>query len=228
MRTVGGRRILLTRAAEQAEGTAARLRALGHCVVIAPLVRIERLDAALPEQSQAILVTSHNGAEALAAAISLRSVPVLAVGNATAQALQDAGFAHVRSANGDASALSALAMASLNPRAGPVIHARGAEIRRSPLTPLNQAGFTTAEAILYRTVALRQLPPDALTCDTALIYSPGSARRLCQAYPADAHPLDLITISDAARKPLENAPFARTLHTATHPSEDAMIDLLTT
>ncbi len=219
-------RVLVTRAAAQGEGTAARLRARGHTAVLAPLVRIERMAARLPPALQAILATSRNGAEALAEATGRRDVPVLAVGEATARTLREAGFADVRSANGDADALAALALAALAPDRGPVLHARGAEIRRSPLDPLRAAGFETAEAVLYRTAALDTLPPEALACTAALVHSPGSARRLHDAMPPGAPRLAVVAISEAALLPLRDAPFAASLHAAAHPSEEAMLDLL--
>ena len=232
----GGRTVLLTRAAHQATGTAARLIARGHRAVIAPLVRIERLPARIPPGAQAILVTSRNGADALVAATPDRRVPLLAVGNATAGALRESGFIDVQSANGDASALAALALSRLDPSNGPVIHARGAEIRRSPLDALRGAGFDTGEAVLYRTVSLDTLPDAARTCDTVLIYSPGSARRLLKAL-TPFPPLDIVAISPAALSPLQDTPAARMhvagmhvarMHVAPHPDENAMLDLLDT
>lgn len=222
----GGRTVLVTRAAQQAGGTAARLRERGHRAVLAPLLRIERLPAPVDPRAQAILVTSRNGAEALAAATADRAVPVLAVGDATAAALRDAGFVHIRSANGDAQALAALARARLDPARGPVLHARGAEIRRSPLAALREAGFETGEAILYRTVPLDTLPAGASACDAALVHSPGSARRLAPFLGALPALRDIVAIGDAALPPLRGLSPALRLHAAPHPREDAMLDLL--
>ncbi len=219
------RTVLLTRAAEQAGETAARLRARGHVPVVAPLVRIERLPARIDDAAQAILVTSRNGAAALAGATVNRMIPVLAVGDATAADLRAAGFAEVRSAGGDAGALSRLAARLLDPGGEAVLHVRGAEIRHSPLEGLRAAGFRTAEAILYRTIPVTGLPDSAAACDTALIYSPGSARRLLDAvdFPASLH---LIAISEAALAPLRDAPFAASLQAAGCPTEEAMLALL--
>ena len=220
------RRVLVTRAVEQAAGTADRLRARGYEVVTAPLLRIEPLPARIDPRAQAILVTSRNGAEALARTVSVRGLPVLAVGDATAAALHDAGFSDVHSADGDALALARLAAARLDPALGPVIHARGAKIRRSPLDALRETGFECGEAVLYRTLALSQMPQDVQTCDTALVYSPGSARRLRFAMADCRASLAIIAISDAALTPLRDAPFVTGFYAAAHPSEDAMIALL--
>jgi len=120
------------------------------------------------------------------------------------------------------------ALRRLDPAHGPVLHARGAEIRRSPLVDLRATGFEVAEAILYRTEDIGTLPPSAATCDTALVYSPGSARRLAAALPPRAAPLDIVAISDAALAPLRDTPLRTTLHAAPHPSEAAMFELLAT
>jgi len=220
------RTVLVTRAAKQGAATAMRLRQRGYDVVVAPLVRIERLPATIPPAPQAILVTSSNGADALADGSGGRLVPILAVGQATADALRHAGFTDVVSADGDAQALAALALQRLDPARGPVIHVRGAEIRYSPLDPLREAGFETGEAILYRTVAIRTLPDTVVRCDTALIYSPGSARRLREAMPDPAPRLDIVAISAAALVPLHTAPFAASLHAAPHPSQAGMMQVL--
>ncbi|HEX7775548.1 MAG TPA: uroporphyrinogen-III synthase, partial [Parvibaculum sp.] len=78
-------RLLVTRPDEDAGPLAAALAAMGHEAVVAPLLTIRMLrDVALPDQRwQAILITSANGARALAlrrAAVALASVPVVAVG----------------------------------------------------------------------------------------------------------------------------------------------------
>lgn len=95
-----GRRIVVTRAAEQAEPLAARLRALGAEPMVVPLIEIVQpsdggnaLDAALKrlERYDWLVVTSPNGAmavrDALAALPGGSRPRVAAVGSATAEAL---------------------------------------------------------------------------------------------------------------------------------------------
>lgn len=219
------RTVLVTRAAEQAGATARRLRERGHIPVIAPLVRIEQLSAVIESDAQAILVTSRNGAAALAAVNTVRTTTVLAVGDATAADLRGVGYANVHSAGGDAEALAHLAVRLLDPSNGPVVHARGAEIRHSPLAFLRQAGFQTIESILYRTLPIDTLPDTATACDTTLVYSPGSGTRLAKA-ASHAARFHIIGISQAALTPLSSHPCAISLHAAPHPTEDAMLTLL--
>ena len=77
-------RILLTRPEPDAQRTAAALRAQGHDVITAPLLRIEpAADAQIGEGPwAAILITSANAASAVAAhtrVAPLRALPVLRV-----------------------------------------------------------------------------------------------------------------------------------------------------
>ena len=107
-------RFLVTRPEPDAERTAKTLRSQGHAVTIAPLLRVETLEnveiGAGPWA--AILVTSANAARAIAAhkhVAELRALPVLAVGERSADAMRSAGFADVSSAEGAAGDLTGLA-----------------------------------------------------------------------------------------------------------------------
>ncbi len=90
-------RLLVTRPEPDAERTAAALRARGHSVVIAPLLRIEPLaDAAIGAGPwAAVLVTSANIAHAIAGhakRADLTHLPVFAVGERSAHAMRIAGL----------------------------------------------------------------------------------------------------------------------------------------
>ena len=111
-------RVLITRAIE--DGLALQAELLGHEIssVLAPMLSIEFFNPVSEpgEQAQAYLVTSRNGAEALARYTEDRAAPVLAVGAATAERLADLGFGTVESADGDAADLAALASIGANLR----------------------------------------------------------------------------------------------------------------
>ena len=99
-------RLLVTRPEPDAERTAAALRARGHIVLVAPLLRIEPVEPAEigPGPFIALLVTSANAAPAIAhheRFAQLRALPVFAVGDRSAEAMGAAGFADVASARGD-------------------------------------------------------------------------------------------------------------------------------
>lgn len=103
---LAGRRVLVTRAREQAPALAERLRALGAEVVEAPAIRIEPLDqrplrAAVARLAEYrwLVVTSPNAAGFLLEAMraegigprALANVQVAAVGPATSEALAEGG-----------------------------------------------------------------------------------------------------------------------------------------
>jgi uroporphyrinogen III methyltransferase / synthase len=94
-----GRTVAVTRARPQASALAARLRGLGATVVEAPAIRIEALQAELPELAEfdLLCVTSPNGARRLLElardARALAGPAIAAVGPGTADALRAGGIA---------------------------------------------------------------------------------------------------------------------------------------
>jgi uroporphyrinogen III methyltransferase/synthase len=95
---LAGRSVVVTRARAQASPLAARLRALGARVVEAPAIRIEPLDAELPDLTgfDLLCVTSPNGARRLLEiardARALSGPPIAAIGPGTADALRAGGI----------------------------------------------------------------------------------------------------------------------------------------
>ena len=96
-------RLLVTRPEPDAARTAQALRARGHAVLVAPLLRIEAIDADLAGPWAAVLMTSANAARVLAAhrqAAELLHLPAFTVGDHSAEAARAAGFTAVISADG--------------------------------------------------------------------------------------------------------------------------------
>ena len=117
-------RVLITRPRLDGEETARHLAELDIQSVIAPLIEISDIARAAQdlerdlEGVQAVLVTSANGARAFARATMQRTIPVFAVGDASAAAATQSGFSQVTSANGDVAALAALVRDRLSPLDG--------------------------------------------------------------------------------------------------------------
>src|SRR6516165_6941390 len=111
-------RLLVTRPQHDGERTAARLRARGHHVTLAPLLRVEPVDFELPrEPLSAVAITSANAARAIARhprRDALIALPVFTVGRHTAEAARAAGFRAVECADGDKDDLIALMRARVN------------------------------------------------------------------------------------------------------------------
>lgn len=230
-------RILLTRPRDDAERTAAALRARGHEVVLAPLMEVRFRDG--PEIAfdgvQAILVTSANGIRALARRSTRRDVPVLAVGPQTAEAARAAGFTDVRSADGDAAALAEATQRWLGPHRGALLHARGVRSTPDLARALEQAGFAVRGEVLYDAVAAPDLPAPAAMAlrdgalDAVMVFSPRSAAIFAETVgraglAATCGRLDALCISQAAADALAPLAFAA-IRIAARPNQAAMLDL---
>ncbi len=161
--TTGAPRALVTRPAEEAGPLADRLRACGIDAVVEPLLEIFPAGRGVPalERAQAVLVTSRNGVQALAAATPVRDSPLLAVGDATARAARAAGFRCVVSAGGSSADLARLACARLRPGAGPLIHACGVDTAGDLAGRLSAQGFTVDRAVLYKAAPVTRLSASA-------------------------------------------------------------------
>jgi uroporphyrinogen-III synthase len=98
-------RLLVTRPDPDGERTAGALRARGHDVLLAPLLRMQAIDFALADEGyDAVVMTSANAARVVAAhpdRAKLTALPAFTVGRHTADAARAAGFGDVHSADGD-------------------------------------------------------------------------------------------------------------------------------
>ena len=184
---MSGARLLLTRPHPDSVALAAILKDHGVESLIEPMMTIRidstaRLDLA---GVQAILLTSMNGARALAAASSdraARQLPVFAVGCATARAAREAGFDSVTAADGDVNTLAVLVMGRLRPDAGPLVHVAGQVSTGDLAARLAAAGFEARRAPLYEAVAAPAFSASARralgaqTLAGVVFFSPRTAR----------------------------------------------------
>ncbi|MGD9743529.1 MAG: uroporphyrinogen-III synthase, partial [Dongiaceae bacterium] len=142
---------LITRPDEDAEPLAAALIARGIEVLREPLLTIRPVANAHLDLAgvQALLFTSANGVRAFASLSSRRDLPALAVGDATAKTLKDAGFLKVESAGGAVEDLAALATRKLDPHGGPLFHAAGSAVAGDLAGLLGKDGFELRRVVLY-------------------------------------------------------------------------------
>lgn len=145
--------VVVTRPKPEAEATAARVAALGYRTLIEPLIEIVPCVGPPLEFKgiQAVLVTSANGARALAARTPLRDQWLFAVGDATAGALRELGFKRIESARGKAADLAELVQRRCDPRQGMLLHVRGDVVASDPSVPLSDAAYSVRNAVLYET-----------------------------------------------------------------------------
>jgi uroporphyrinogen III methyltransferase/synthase len=160
-------RVIVTRAPGQAEPLASRLEALGHEVVLCPLIRVDPIATEPIELTgyDWLIVTSPNGAEELLARSHGRPSRVAAIGPGTAAKLRSNGF--------PPDLVPAIAtqeglLAELPRPAGRVLFA-GAEGARRVIADALDADFVP----LYRTTELHPPPPEG---DLVVLASASAAR----------------------------------------------------
>lgn len=178
--------LLITRPREDAEALAARLLALGHTVLIDPLLSIDLHSETPMDKSrvQALLVTSANGLRAMGKRADLATwadVPLFAVGPTTAALAQEMGFASVHEAQGDVVALAALVERTLDPEGGPLMHLSSTVTAGDLKGTLERGGFWVETMVLYEAQAADHLSPETIEAlrngrlEGVLLYSRRSA-----------------------------------------------------
>ena len=207
--------LLVTRPLPAGAATAARLRALGHDVMLIPLMATEAVDWEVPDSlPDAVMLTSAVAARLAGDAAPVQR-PTFAVGAATARAARDAGFVDVRDGGGTAQTLldtvAAAGFASL-------LHLAG-EDRTPVIVP---AGLAVTSRTVYRA---RLLPLTALPMvDWVLLYSPRSAAHFAaevQRLAVDAAQISVAAISPATLAAAR--PGWRATAVAHQPNEDALL-----
>lgn len=226
------KRFLVTRTEAQGRDFAVDIRACGHEAVLVPLASVRFTDVTLTDvrNFDLILVTSANGAAALARMTEVRSLRVLSVGPQTAAALSDAGFGNVMSADGDVAALSARVPAMV-PVGARLLHVTGG-VGRSPVLP----GYNLTRVEGYEMVRVSVLPDmlaQALLSGAlagAFFFSPGSAAHfrdlvLAAGLAETCASLDAYCISRGAANVLSPLAFAH-FYTAAQPDRAALVAML--
>ena len=171
--------VLVTRPRDQAAGTADLLRAAGHEVLIDPVLEIRRVQAPLPSgELTAIALTSANAVPALADLPC--ALPVFAVGQATARALQAAGREPAGVASGEARALAGMIRDKVPP-GGTILHPSGRDVREGLEAGLVEAGLGYLPLTVYEAVPATSLAAEVAAALRAgrlgagLYFSPRSA-----------------------------------------------------
>ena len=233
-------RLLVTRPEPDNARTAAALRARGHAVTLAPLLQIAAIGAAEIGSSScaAILMTSANAARAIALhprRSRLLPLPVLAVGQSTAEAARAAGFSDVVSADGDGHDLARLAAARVAGSQLPLLYLAGEDRARDLAAELAAHGLTVRTVVVYRAVSARAFP---LGVRAALEQRQIGgvmhfSRRSAETYVACAGEFLLpalapvhYCLSAGVAEPLKRAGAER-IRVAAHPDEASLLALVT-
>lgn len=222
-------KVWVTRSAPGAEATAARLRALGHEPIVAPVLVVSPLDVRLDLSGvDALAFTSANAVRAYAALTPRRDLPVWTVGVSTAQAARNTGFERVTASDGDVADLGARLAADL-PRGAVVKHPCALELAGDLASPLAAAGITLRPAPLYQTVVAAvdgAIRAALASAEIVLLHSSKGARALNQllaAYPTTVQRALCLSAAVAAALDVGKIP---TVSFAALPNETALLKLL--
>ena len=176
-------RLVVTRPQADGERTAAALRAHGHEVLVAPLLRVEPAAADLSGTWGAVIITSANAPLAIAgnpACKILFRLPMFAVGRRSADAAREAGFTDVTSAGGDVRDLVRLIAERHADAAAPLLYLAGEDRAADLVGELVVHGIAAEMRVVYRAVAA-PFPPELIAAlqagevDTVLHFSKRSA-----------------------------------------------------
>jgi uroporphyrinogen-III synthase len=237
--------ILVTRPHSDNEATAEGLRARGHVVLFAPVLKFEPV--AFHDESEAdyngIIVTSANAIRAVAPHLQSRELlqlPLFAVGEHTAAAARDAGFAQVIVAGGDAAALRDKVVQSARDKVvkkkSTLLYLAGADLSRDLSGELGAEGFNVVTQTTYRMAPVKHLPREvcegfaAHGIGAVLHYSRRSARAFLEAARDEGVEISALAIpqcclSETVAGVLREAGASQVLVAAT-PDENALFDAL--
>lgn len=237
--------ILVTRPHPDNEATADNLRARGHMVLLAPVLKFEPV--AFHDESEAvygaIVVTSANAIRAVASQLrelGLLELPLFAVGEHTAAVARDAGFTDVIVAGGDAASLRdkvvQRARDKLLKTKSTLLYLAGADLSRDLGGELGAEGFGVVTQTTYRMAPVKVFPREvcegfaANGVEAVLHYSRRSARAFLDAARNEGVEISALAIpqcclSENVAAVLRDAGASQVLVAAT-PDENALFETL--
>jgi len=231
-------RLLLTRPQEDSSPLATRLAERGHETLVEPLLTI-RPDLTAPLELDGVaglLFTSANGVRAFALRSERRDLPAYAVGEATAQAARELGFASVETAGGNVESLARLVGERRRPEDGALLHAAGSVTAGDLAGALRDGGFEVRRAVLYAAEPVHALSQACATAlregrlDAAVFYSPRTATAFVTLVQAaglaeSVRSMTLVGMSEAVIEAGKALPWARAVAAAS-PDEPAMLETI--
>ena len=190
------RPVIILRPEPGASETARRARAIGLVPKLRPLFEARAIpwEAPPPDQFDALLLTSAQAARLAGDGLArYRALPAYTVGQATARALADQGFAQITTGDGDGSAIATRIAADGHRR---VLHPGGTTV-----APIAAGQLSITRLAVYTIGGKADVALDAVLEPGAilLVHSPRAGHRIADLIPPDKRAtLHLIAISPAA------------------------------
>lgn len=154
--------ILVTRPRQDASALESALQALGHTVIVEPMIEIALCDVSqvLLAGLQGVIATSRNGLRAIArhpAIDQLKALPLFVVGSGTAQEAADIGFARIMTGSGTARSLPDLIAGTADPAAGRLLYLAGDHLATDLAGALVKHGFQVETHAAYASRQVSEL-----------------------------------------------------------------------
>jgi uroporphyrinogen-III synthase len=232
-------RLLVTRPEPDATRTAQVLRARGHEVLVAPLMRIEPIDAEFDGPWTGVVLTSARAARAVGARLrdmEIMRLPAFTVGDRTAEAARAAGFGDVVSADGALRELVRAVAARCAGRGARLLYLAGDDRAGDLAGDLAAHGIAVDTVVIYRAVVADALFPDAVQAlsggrlDAVLHYSRRGAATLLRLAEEAGVLNGVLSLAHYCLSAEVAAPLrargAERIHIAASPREAALIDAI--
>ena len=233
------RSVLITRPQPVADEFAERLRREKFYVYTAPMTEYVEIDADSEdmESYQALIFTSAQAVLIFSERSTVRRLPVLAVGDATAAAAKKAGFTTVYSAKGDSgdmvnlieSVVSALSLKK-------VLHPCGEDMIDDMPEDISSLGVEVVRMPVYKALFLDSMPENVVqvlkrgAVDAVTVFSARTAENLVKMLQQEdmrgvSEKLEAVCISKRVAAGLRGISW-RKIRIARHPDTEEMVEIL--
>lgn len=217
-------------------GDAYRAAAGDQSVFFSPVQDIHYSETDIPEDYQAVVVTSAQGVKALAGLSADRTTPIICVGEQTAEAAQKESYAAIHIGDGTGASLPDIIDTVCDKASGPVLYARGEKIAVDLGAALSERGFDVIQRVVYYAD-----PHESLSEEVAAALTAGQARLVVFFSAATAShfirlvekaglmraltPTKALCLGGGMIESIKDLPFAAVIPAA-HPSRAALIALI--
>lgn len=177
------KKVLITRAIDQARDFAFEIEVLGATPIFAPLLEVIPLNPEIENSPfpHAIILTSQNALVGVKIPQALKTLPVFCIGDETAKTAQNMGFRDVVSCHGFIDRLPNL-VHKKNPGGRDLLYLRGTDVRHKMGAIL--ADYTVREIVTYDARAVRSFPPEIIEhfgeIDVVTLFSPRTSQILAE------------------------------------------------
>lgn len=152
------RRTLIIRQEEDALSVEKILTQKGESSCVFPLFSPLFFPCPPLDSPQALIITSKNAIRSLQENNNLKSLPLYAVGEKTAEFAREKGFTNTHNVSGDSQDLYRFILQKASPTAGDLLYLSGEVVKGGLVKDLTLAGFTVKRHIVYKLEAAKKLP----------------------------------------------------------------------